>query len=390
MNILFVYERKIIPRNGGVERVTSLLGEEMSRRGHNVHYLSLGLPEWNPDEEQPGSVPQHFISSSEPDFAERAASLLKKIQPDAVIFQGYHATVWPLLPLLTPDVKKLLVFHNQPFALLGKERYIKQATPWNSLRPKGKFFKALALTSPEIFRFLHTPKVAKRYRGLIDSVDGFVLLSERFRNRVVDNIPGVDQAKILAVNNPNTFEIPENYEEDGKENIVLFVGRLSNPQKNVTGFIDVWEKFSDSHPSWKALVVGDGEDRKFIDRYAQKKGINNLTFEGSRSNMEDYYRRSKILCMTSAYEGWPMVLAEAMAYGCVPVVFESFEAVRDIIPRSGRGGILVKPFDARAMAFEMNRLANNEPLRREIAKEGRELISKFTTSNIVSRWEQII
>ena len=67
--------------------------------------------------------------------------------------------------------------------------------------------------------------------------------------------------------------------------------------------------------------MGDGEHRKIIESYAEKNGVANLSFEGNRKNIADYYKKSKILCMTSAYEGWPMVLAEAMAYGCVPVSF---------------------------------------------------------------------
>ncbi|RGN76255.1 glycosyltransferase [Segatella copri] len=67
-----------------------------------------------------------------------------------------------------------------------------------------------------------------------------------------------------------------------------------------------------------------------------------LTFEGFQSPIE-YYKRASIICMTSSFEGFPMVLVEAMQFGCVPIAFDSFEAIRDVIIPE-KTGELVKPF----------------------------------------------
>ncbi len=72
------------------------------------------------------------------------------------------------------------------------------------------------------------------------------------------------------------------------------------------------------------------------------QGIPNIRFVGYQDPLP-YQLESSISCMTSLYEGWGMVLTEAMQCGAVPIAFNSFASVTDVIDH-GRNGILVKPF----------------------------------------------
>lgn len=392
MNILFVFERKIIPHKGGVERVTSLLAQEFIKRGHNVSYLSVGPRDWNQLPEQNESeksegIKQSYIPSGEEGFCNKIDEFLNECNPDIAIVQGHHASVIPVLPLLKGRVWTMMVFHNQPFPLLGIERYVKLATPWKSLQFKGKMLKSLAIGAPSVFRKYYTRNQARKYTCFVNSVDKFVLLSKLFIPRLLRSAPFINQEKLLAVNNPNTFSIPEKMPEE-KENIVLVVTRLSNPQKNITGFIEVWAEFSRRHPDWKALIVGDGEHSAWLKAYVRKKGVTNLSFEGSRESVADYYSRAKILCMTSAYEGWPMVLAEGMAYGCVPVAYDSFEAVHEIID-SGKTGYLIPPFSRKEMVAAMGTIADNDESRLRMAEAARNSVQRFSVKKIAGIWEEI-
>lgn len=394
MNIVFIYERKIIAEAGGVERVSSLLGNEFSRRGHNVSYISVGPPELNPEipesEENKveGSIPQYYCYSGDASFKEYMGEFLKKEEPDIAIIQSNDPSVMDFLPLLNGKVRKMLVWHNQPFASLGKERTVKKNIPTDNLFLKGKILRMMGIVVPGVFRMLNNNKWRNRYNALLPGIDNLILLSERYIPRIVRLMPGIDRSKLMAINNPNSFDIPENPDSFSKENIILFVGRLSNAQKNVTGFIDVWKIFHKSHPDWKAYILGDGEDRRYIENYASKKKVENFYFEGIRKNISDYYAKAKLLCMTSTYEGWPMVLAEAMAYGCVPVAYNSFEAVNDIVV-SGESGILVSPFDTNAMARALSELADDDDLRLKLAENGRNKIQSFSVTSIVNQWERL-
>lgn len=389
MNILFVYERMIIPTFGGVERVTYLLANELKKRGHQICFLSIGPLEWNQRKEDFG-FEQLYIPFKSADYEVQLRCLISNKKISSIIFQGFHPYIVSSLPLVPKWVKKIIASHNKPFSYYPNERYINKITPWNKLPFKGKIYKILALVSPYTFRIINNRRVKAMYEKILSDTQHLVFLSQRFIPLVKSLIPEVEEEKLYAINNPNTFSTPQNVNNyKDKENIILFVGRISNPQKNVTGFIDIWKKFHSSYPEWKAMIVGDGEDMDFIEAYATKKKVRNLTFEGNQKNIEKYYRKAKILCMTSTYEGWPMVLAEAMAYDCVPIAFDSFQAVRDLI-ESGENGILVPPFSKDGMIAALKELSGNEVLRNKMASRGKEKIKEFTVERIVDQWERLL
>lgn len=386
MKILFIFDRKIVPSTGGVQRVTYLLAEEFRRRGEDVSFLSVGPEELNKEADPEGYAQTH-ISAYSPDFTQRLKEFSDEGKYEIVIFQGADNTVKAALPYFE-GAKKLLVVHNQPFPLTPFERIVKRNTPWNSLKTKGKLLKSLALVAPGAFRKVNNKKGATSYLNLAGNLERIVLLSQRYLPRILKMTPGLTREKIAAIENPNTFIVEESPVLKNKENIVLFVGRLSNPQKNVTGFIDVWEKFYRNHPDWQALVVGDGEDAVKIKQYSKRKKVKSLSFTPNTPNIMEFYRRAKILCMTSAYEGWPMVLNEAMAQGCVPVAYDTFEALHDIV-KDGENGLIVPPFDQKLMVKALSRLADNPEEWKRMAVAGPESIRSFDVVTITDKWYEL-
>ena len=392
MNILFLHYLPISPSSGGVERVTYLLSEEFLKRGYGISFLSLS-------ERDKGKPAQtvfsqeyiNFVPSQKTEFSEAIESFLKNESIDIVVVLSLtDATKAALKIINKKGIPSISVLHNQPFALIGKERIVKRLTPWNSLESRGRMMKLLALLSPPLFRKIYIRRTASNYREFIDISTRFMLLSERYKPRLLQGLNGINTKSIIAINNPITFQFaPESIDFEGKENIVLFMARLTNPQKNITGFIDVWKKFEESHPGWKAIVLGDGEHSDLAKDYARRNGARNLSFEGNRKNVEDYYRKAKIYCMTSTYEGWPMVIMEAMAFGCVPIAYESFEAVAEMIT-DGEDGLLVKPFDNKEMVRKMSLIADSDAIRGKLMAGGIKKISNFTVDKIADQWDELL
>lgn len=384
MKILFIFEKAICPTKGGLERVTHLLASELSRRGYEVQFLALGNDNYTGE-----NIPQFNIDITNSDFATEFISFIKEGHFDTIIFQGHSNEVLTTMSLAEDiEAKKLSVFHYQPFPLIGKERVIKRNTPSSDLSLKGKILKYIALISPRIFRILYIKEGRRRFAQMLEKTDKMVLLSDKFKERFISYFPSDLNGKLTAINNPLTFSPSFNIDLQNKENIILFVARITNPQKNISGFIDVWKLFSKNHPDWKALIIGDGEHKELMEKYAQKKKTSNLFFLGTQENVEEYYRKAKMYCMTSTYEGWGMVLTEAMAMGCVPVVYGTYESTEDIID-SGTDGIIVKPFDTRGMAEDLSSLANNDTLREKMALNGMKKIDKFSINKITDEWEKL-
>ena len=97
-----------------------------------------------------------------------------------------------------------------------------------------------------------------------------------------------------------------------------------------------------------------------------------------------YYRVAAIIALVSPSEGFPMVFAEAMAHGIVPICFDSFSAARDLI-RNGDNGALIKPFDLDKYAQELVRLARLLDLR-EFGVRSRRSIERFTAERVIPLW----
>lgn len=102
--------------------------------------------------------------------------------------------------------------------------------------------------------------------------------------------------------------------------------------------MNIWKILQDKLVQYKLEIVGGGTEQVFFEKMAHSMCLKRITFHGF-TNPTEYYKRAPILCMTSNYEGFPMVLVEAMQYGCVPFAFDSFPSLYDIIMMVSMGSL---------------------------------------------------
>ena len=388
MNILFLYRFPLIPTQGGIERVSFLLAKEFQKNGNKVSFLATNSCPGKTIENNL-EFEQLYIDCKEKNYINNFFNIINKYNPDVIINQGLNQESYLLLKSLRENKdyfiklpKIVSVLHNKPFSIEGIGRIFKRISYSTSF--KGHLYRYFGIFFPSFYESLARKQSQRNLSNFIHISDKFYLLSQLFKPKLLKYLPNIDFHKIEAINNPNTFSLKID-EKIKKENIILFVGRLLEPQKNVKGFIDVWKEFYKNHPSWKGLIVGDGEHRHQLEKYAKDKKAKNLEFVGNSENIANYYSKAKFLCMTSLYEGWPMVLAEAMSYGCIPCVYNTFESASEILNNSS-SGILVEPFNKHKMVQEMALLAENESLQLAMIKNGQEHIKKYNIENISSIW----
>lgn len=382
MRILFMTEFPVVPYLGGIERVTYILAEKFLKKGHEVAFLAVNSKAYI-EKENDFSSCQFFLEDCINEDERGINTIIKRFQPDIVINQLFTIEGANILDdIKDKNIKKVSVCHNQPFAVYGRERLAKKLTIRHNF--KGKCLRYLGILMPWVYRKGIYRLYRKTNLRIIFSSDKVFLLSEKFILRLQKLLAIEEIEKFDAINNPNTFN-SESIVEVKKENIILFVGRLENPQKNVKGFIDVWKKFHEHHKDWRAIIIGDGPHREIFESYAIKKSVESLEFVGSKKNISEYYKKSKILCLTSLYEGWGMVLTEAMASECVPVAFDSYESIHDII-NSGENGFLIPAFDKEKMVEALNFLSQDEEKREKMAKKGKSSIKRFNAEIIADIW----
>jgi len=215
--------------------------------------------------------------------------------------------------------------------------------------------------------------------------DRFVVLSDSFIPLVWAS--KIFPKKVIAIPNPAAFS-SQTLDFSKKKRELLFVGRMENAAKRVDLLLKIWAKLESKFPDWSLRLVGDGNDLPANKKLAENLGLRRVFFEGFQ-NPEKYYREASIFCMTSAYEGFPMVLVESAAFGCVPVAFDSFAAVRDIIS-DGENGVLVPAFDLDAYAEKLAQLMSDDALRERLAQTALSKIpEKFSPQKIVQKWENL-
>ena len=108
---------------------------------------------------------------------------------------------------------------------------------------------------------------------------------------------------------------------------------------------------------------------------------------GNVKDVASFYAKSKCLCMTSVYEGWGMVLTEALSYGCIPVVYETYEAVHDIIENE-ETGYIIPPFKTKKMVKVLSQIASDDSLRNSMANKGKQSVERFSIDKIVDIWDE--
>lgn len=384
MNILFIFHVPILPSIGGVQRVTYVLTHEFQKMGHSVFFLCYTQKELI--EKNEFIAPQYYLNVYEKNADITYVELLEKLRVNVVIGQAATTEILHLLRISPASIKTICSHHIMPFASYKRERRIICNYYPHSLR--GYIFKIISILLPVIPRVIYTRRERDILYKTLYSCDYLCVLSQRFIPRINKFCPNIDNAKILAINNPNTFILQSN-KEFQKENLVLFVGRIENVQKNVKDFIRMWSLFSQTNPDWQAMVVGSGSDLERNKKYANKLKVKRLSFEGLQDNIAQYYKKARILAVTSFGEGWGMVITEAMAYGCVPCVYDTYESLHDII-KDGRNGYILPPYKPKIMAQVMQQIANDDKKLKELSKFAMDDISQFNAENTAQSWIKAI
>lgn len=162
-------------------------------------------------------------------------------------------------------------------------------------------------------------KKKTKLNHLLEYSDKVVVLSQKYIQDCLSLTSTHNAHKLYAIPNLLTFQIPESLSSGTKQNILLYVGRLSYADKRVDRLLSVWKKLQPVHTDWSLYIVGDGEYRENLEKISEEYHLKRIFFMGHQ-NPEPFYKKSKIVCLTSTHEGMPMVVNEALAYGCIPVV----------------------------------------------------------------------
>lgn len=344
---------------GGLERVLSVKASYLAEKlDYEVHILTLNEEGKNPFYEFSSKIILHTIPVSGrairyvKQYVIGIKSIIKTLQPDVISvcddgLKGFF------LPLLT----------GKPCPMIY-ERHMPKLTAMNDNNSRGlrRFIVQTKFRLMDLF--------AKTYSSFVVLTDGN---KEEWK---------LNNLKVIS--NPTSFYPVKTSSLDNKK--VIAVGKQSF-QKGYDRLLKAWQLVNKEHPDWKLEIYGKFEPAQNLKVQAESLKIqDSVFFYPPEKDIVNKYLESSVYVMSSRFEGFGMVLIEAMACGVPCVSFDCPHGPADIISH-GEDGFLVKNGDVEVMAQKIIYLIENDQIRKEMGATARENVKRYMVEDVVTKWD---
>lgn len=385
-NILFVFNT--YPGIGGLESVSNNIIEYLGKY-YSIYTLSVNT---QANVSVPSSITEMFKFSSINDQDENINlfnRIIKEKGISYVINQGIYPQITDIIFNIyrDPNVKVFSVLHGMP----GYEKIqywqlpnIIKANKWK--QKKRRFMSHLGLNRKYT---KYTNLFFNSYRKACINGEKIILLCNDYIVPFIERYKLNEyQDKVIAIENPlsATFSKQDDIDWSQKKNQIIFMGRLSK-EKRINIILDIWHRIK-GFANWELLIIGGGEARNELEQIVRERKIQRVSFKGQVSQPQQYYRKAKVILLTSSFEGFPMCLIEAQRFGVIPLAFNISKGVHSIL--SHNGGIIVRNNDSKAMLTELVKIMGDEHLQGSLSKTARRKSDQYTLEEIGKQWLNLL
>lgn len=189
--------------------------------------------------------------------------------------------------------------------------------------------------------------------------------------------------KVKAIPNPLTTE--HNKRSTLKSKTVITAGRLT-AEKNFASLINAWQTVNKHHPDWKLEIWGEGSLRNELQQQIDDLQLrDSASLMGYTDDIISKFADASIFVCTSKFEGFGLVIVEAMSCGMPVVSYACPCGPKDIITE-GKDGYLVPPGDEERLAERICFLIEHEEKRREMGNAAAEKSKQYAIEPIIRQW----
>jgi glycosyltransferase involved in cell wall biosynthesis len=350
--VFFIYN---IAAVGGTERVASIIINELARKNYNIHVLGLY---GDPDKIFFPFEPSVKVTSLHIENLKGVKKIVHSIGRIRAFVNSNHIDTFV-------TVESIMATYSVPALTMTGIKHV----VWEHFNfkvdlgiPARSFARQLALVFADKVVTLTARDVKFWEQGAW------------YRKAQLVNIP-----------NPMFLEMRDVPETSSKT--VISVGRLT-AQKGFDLLIDAWHEISEEQRAeWKLLIIGDKAllEKKITGYHLE----NSVDLIGATKEVFAYFEQASVYCLSSRFEGLPMVLLEAMAFRLPIVAFDCDTGPEELI-ETGKNGLLVEPGNVSGLAQSLASLMSNDSLRADMRTYQSKNIKLLSLPSIIQQWQKVI
>lgn len=343
---------------GGAERVAALLATGLSQRGHQIYLITdlLGKIDYSVAEE---------------------VTLLQLFRKTSHKYIKWTSTIFLLRQYIRDYSPDVIIGIMEVCTLVSKLATIGKHVP-------------VIMTEHNAFE-----------RPAYEPLSFFQKISKFYINQLYDCVTVLTEADKKVIGNrlkkvyvmPNPLAIAPCSEISEKKKKVLAVGRLNAWfYKGFDLLIKAWGVIAMNYPEWTLEIAGTGDNQSimFLNKLIEENGVtNSAKLVGFQNDVESMYRESSIFVLSSRYEGFGLVLIEAMSQGCACVACDYKGRQREII-KEDEMGIICSPDNVDDLIQAIQKLISDELYRENLQRNASKRASQYELIKIVDRWEKLL
>ncbi|MBL0373286.1 glycosyltransferase family 4 protein [Rhizobium sp. KVB221] len=187
---------------------------------------------------------------------------------------------------------------------------------------------------------------------------------------------------------PNAVDLPQEWKNMRGGNRLTAVGRLTH-QKGFDLLLEAFARIEASFPDWKLVIWGEGEDRAALEGKRRDLGLDGrVDMPGVTGRPGQWIETADVFVLSSRYEGWGIVLLEAMAAG-LPVVSFNCQFGPSAMVTDGEDGLLVESGNAEALADALASVLADSDLRVRLSEAAVESAARYMPERILAQWDGV-